>query len=302
MWLLFAFSGPVLWAASTHIDKYLVDKYFQNASTAVLMVFTAIINFLVLPVIWYFTPGIFALPFLAISVMLFSGMLFMAAMLFYLQAIQTEEVSVVVPLFQGSVLWSVLLAYLLLGETLTPLQFLGAALIILGALILSLNLSQRFRKIKLHLAITMLGCTFALALSSVIFKFFAVDGEFWQTTFWTYLGAAIFGITILFTGKRYQQFLRLFRQNPGAMFGINAANELINLGGSIGVRYALLLAPVSLVQAVSSTTSLFVFFFGVLLSLFFPKLGRENLSLRDLLQKGLAAVLVVSGILLINAI
>ncbi|MDD5179617.1 MAG: hypothetical protein PHY86_05145, partial [Candidatus Gracilibacteria bacterium] len=86
------------------------------------------------------------------------------------------------------------------------------------------------------------------------------------------------------------------------MFGINAANELINLGGSIGVRYALLLAPVSLVQAVSSTTSLFVFFFGVLLSLFFPKLGRENLSFRNLLQKGLAAVLVVSGILLINAI
>src|SRR4051812_16445583 len=28
MWLLYAFSGPVFWAISTHIDKYLVDRYF----------------------------------------------------------------------------------------------------------------------------------------------------------------------------------------------------------------------------------------------------------------------------------
>ena len=44
MWLLFALSGPVLWAASTHIDKYLVDRYFKNSDTAVLMVFTALIG------------------------------------------------------------------------------------------------------------------------------------------------------------------------------------------------------------------------------------------------------------------
>ena len=36
MWLLFAFSGPLLWAVSTHIDKFLVDKYFRHSDTAVL--------------------------------------------------------------------------------------------------------------------------------------------------------------------------------------------------------------------------------------------------------------------------
>ena len=89
MWLLFAFSGPILWAASTHIDKYLVDTYFKNASTAVLMVFTSIIDLLVLPVIWYLVPGVFAISGLAIAVMAISGVLYMGAMLFYLQAIQS---------------------------------------------------------------------------------------------------------------------------------------------------------------------------------------------------------------------
>ena len=62
MWLLFAFSGPVLWAASTHVDKYLVEQYFKNAGVAVLLVFTALIGLVMLPFIAVFdqdalTPG-----------------------------------------------------------------------------------------------------------------------------------------------------------------------------------------------------------------------------------------------------
>jgi len=34
-WLLFAILGPLSWAISTHIDKYLVDKYFHDSDTAV---------------------------------------------------------------------------------------------------------------------------------------------------------------------------------------------------------------------------------------------------------------------------
>src|SRR5258706_9895818 len=40
-WLLFAILGPLSWAISTHIDKYLVDKYFHDSDTAVLIFFTA---------------------------------------------------------------------------------------------------------------------------------------------------------------------------------------------------------------------------------------------------------------------
>ena len=84
------------------------------------------------------------------------------------------------------------------------------------------------------------------------------------------------------------------------MLGINAVNELINLGGNLGARYALLLAPLSLVQAIAGTTTLFVFGFGVLLTLFLPKLGREDLSWHQLLQKGGSAVLITAGVALVG--
>ena len=64
--------------------------------------------------------------------------------------------------------------------------------------------------------------------------------------------------------------------------------------------FALVLAPLSLVQAIGSTTTLFVFGFGVVLSIFVPALGRENLSRRELLHKGLAAVLVAAGAVLVT--
>jgi drug/metabolite transporter (DMT)-like permease len=300
MWLLFAFAGPVLWAASTHIDKYLVDRYFQNSDTAVLMVFTALIGVLMLPPIWHYVPGVFALRPLDMAVMTVSGILYMGAMLFYLRAIQSEEASVVAPLFQSSTLFTFLFAYLLLGEVLTWKQIGGGALLLGGALILSLDSSLRFRRIKLRLVLLMLAATSVLAISSVIFKLFAVRDEFWITTFWTYVGEALFGIGIIAIPAYRRQFAALFRKSPGPVVAINGANELINLGGGLSVRFASLLAPVALVSAISSTTTLFVFAFGILLTAFFPKLGHEYLSWRNLAQKGAGAALAAIGVALIN--
>jgi hypothetical protein len=93
----------------------------------------------------------------------------------------------------------------------------------------------------------------------------------------------------------------LFRKNPGPVIGVNAANELINLGGGLGVRYASLLAPVALVSAVSATTTFFVFLFGILLTVFLPKFGREDLSARNVIQKAVGGILIMAGVTLIQA-
>ncbi len=300
MWLLFAFSGPVLWAISTHIDKYLVDRFFKDGDTAVLMLFTALIGAFMLPLIWLFKPQVFSLDLTDTAVMTASGIFYMGAMLFYLRAIQSEEASVVAPLFQASTLLTFLLAYLFLGETLGVLEILGGILIVSGALLLSFDRRSGFSRFKTRLVLLMLAATFVLALSSVLFKFFAVRDDYWVTTFWITVGEAIFGLGIASVPGYRRQFVALFRRSPGAVVAINAANELINLGGSMGVRFASLLAPVALVSAISSTATLFVFVFGIFLTAFAPRLGREDLSRGVLLQKGAAALLVAAGVALVN--
>ena len=289
-----------MWAISTHIDKYLVDKYFRHSDTAVLMVFTALLGVLALPVIFAFAPKVVALPALSIGVMTVSGILYMGAMLFYLRAIQSEEASVVAPLFQANTLFTFLLGWLFLHESLGWEQAGGTALVVLGALVLSLDRGFHFGHFKLSLVLLMLGTTFVLALSTVVFKIFAIHDEFWSTTFWNFAGEGLFGAGILAIPHYRRQFLHLFRRNPGAVIGINAANELINLGGGLGVRYASLLAPVALVSAISSSATFFVFLFGILLTLFFPGLGHEDLSARTLVQKGIGGALIMGGVALIE--
>jgi drug/metabolite transporter (DMT)-like permease len=298
MWLLFAFLGPVSWAVSTHIDKYLVDRYFQNSDTAVLMVFTSFMGVVMLPFIWWFVPDVLALPPRAIAVMTASGVLYVASMLFYLRAIQSEEASVVAPLFQTTIIFTFLLGWLFLGETLTWKSGAGIVLIVAGVLLLSLDRSLHLHRFKTRLVLGMLACTLILAFTSVIFKYYAVRDDFWPTTFWTFVGEALFGVGILAIPAYRRQFMLLLKTNTGALLGVNGANELINLGGGLGVRYATLLAPVALVSAISSTTTLFVFALGTLLTLCAPRLSHEDLSRGNLARKALAAVVVTAGVVL----
>lgn len=299
-WVVFAFSGPVLWAVSVHLDKYLVERFFKRRNVAVMLVFTAFVGVLLLPFIWYFGPPIAAPGALSIAIIVFSGILYMGAMLFYLEALQSEEASVVAPFFQASPLFGYGLAYVVLGETLSGRQMTGGLLIVAGALIVSLRLRPGGHAFKARLAALMLACGFALALSTLIFKIFALDVEFWTTTFWLFVGEAIFGCGLLSIPAYRAQFATVLRSHTVALLSINASNELINLGGALGNRYALMFAPLSLVQAIGSTTTLFVFAFGILLSLFGPGLGREELSGRELVRKGIAAALVAIGVALIT--
>ncbi len=303
-WLIFAFSGPILWAASTHMDKYLVERYFKDSDVAVLLIFTALIGLVTLPFIWWLAPAVAAVGLANAALMAFSGVLYMGAMLFYLRALQSEEASVVAPFFQAAPLFGFVLGYLVLGETLSPSQMAGGALIVGGTMLVSVRSDPRAAaaggKLNLRLAALMLACALSLAVSSLIFKIFALRDEFWPTTFWMFAGEALFGAALLAIAPYRRQFVELLRRNPGAVLSINAVNELINLGGGLGTRFALVLAPLSLVQAIGSTTTLFVFGFGVLLSLFFPGLGREGISRRELTHKGLAAMLVAAGAALVT--
>jgi drug/metabolite transporter (DMT)-like permease len=299
-WLVFDFSGPVLWAVSTHLDKYLVERFFKDSDVAVLLVFTALIGLATLPFIWLYEPGVLNLTPGSIALMTLAGMLYMGAILFYLKALQGEEASVVAPFFQASPLFGYVLAYLVLGERLSAAQMLGGAMIVTGTLSVSIRWGASAARFKARLALLMLACGFILAVSALIFKYFALRDEFWTTTFWYFVGQAFVGLIVLTIARYRRQFLALLRSNTAALISIGGANELINLGGSLGMRYALLFAPLSIVQAIGSTTTLFVFALGAVLSLFLPRFGRERLTAGDLVQKGLAALLVAAGVFLVT--
>ncbi|HVC59007.1 MAG TPA: EamA family transporter [Acetobacteraceae bacterium] len=299
-WLIFAFAAPVLWAASTHIDKYLVDRYFHRGSVAVLLVFTAATGLVVAPVVWLLQPGSFTLPLRNIVLIVGAGVLSMEALLLYLDALQTETASSVVPWFQTAPLFGYALGYLLLGETLSPRQIAGGAAIMAGTVLLSLGGAASGERFKLRLAGLMLASAFMLGLSTAVFKLFAIENEFWATMAWTGVGQVIFGLGLLARAANRHRLRVILGGNTGVVITVNAMNEAINLAGSLAQRYALLLAPLSLIQAVGGTGPLFVFLFGVALSFVRPVLGSEDLSPANLVRKAGAAILVAIGVIAVS--
>jgi uncharacterized membrane protein len=299
-WLVFALCGPILWAISVHLDKYLVERYFKDADVVVLLIFTALMGLVLMPFIAWFEPGVFHRDITSMVLMALSGIFYMTGITFYLRALQGHEASMVAPFFQSSPMFGYILAYLVLGETLTPTQLAGGALIVVGVLSVSIGPGTKRGRFRWQLAALMLCAGFVLSLSTLIFKAFALKDEFWATAFWMFAGEALFGAAFLCIGRYRRQFIGLCKSNGAALLALNASNELINLGGGLANRYALIFAPLALVQAVGSTTTLFVFVIGVLLTLLFPNVSRENLSAREFAQKGIAAVLVAIGVALVS--
>jgi len=173
-WLVFALCGPILWAISTHLDKYLVERYFKDTDVVVLLILTALMGVVLMPIIAWFEPAVFQRDWLSIGLMALSGLFYMGGITFYLRALQGHEASMVAPFFQSSSLFGAALAYLILGETLTGQQLLGGALIISGVLSVSIGRGPRRERFHWKLAALMLCAGFILSLSILIFKAFAV--------------------------------------------------------------------------------------------------------------------------------
>jgi hypothetical protein len=75
--------------------------------------------------------------------------------------------------------------------------------------------------------------------------------------------------------------------------GLFSVSEAVTL-------YATLLAPVALVLLVNSFRHLFVFTFGIVLTLYFPRVAKESLDRPKVLQKGAGIGLMLLGGYLIS--
>jgi hypothetical protein len=114
--------------------------------------------------------------------------------------------------------------------------------------------------------------------------------------FMGFFGQTMTGLTFLVCVPSYRRdFLDLFKQSKvGAVVLIALSKTLFSVSEAITL-YATLLAPVALVLLVNSFQSLFVFAFGILLTLFFPRVAEESLGRMKMLQKGVGICLMLVG-------
>jgi len=295
-WLGLTLGAVFLFATGAHVDKYLLSKYFKGSAPGSLILFSSLFSFAVLPVLAGIQPQVLSIRPSHAAILVVGGALNITGVILSLYATQADEPSVVATLFQMVPVFGFALAWVVLGETLTPLQAGAAALVLAGAVVASLDVGRGRVGIKGSILGRMALASFLIAANAVLFKSVALSEDFWVSTFWSYVSLGLVGVLLFAFAPTYRsQFLATLRRNSAPVVGLNVMNEILAVVGYVMITYATLLVPVALVSVVAGTQPVMVFLLGVVLTLALPHVGREDLSRRRVVQKLVAMACVLVG-------
>lgn len=295
-WFFIALIGPILYAATNHIDKILLEKYFKVSGVGTLILFSSLLSALTLPFLFWFDNTIFDVDKLSVLVLAICGILNVLVLWFYLLALKDEEASIVVVFYQLVPVFGLVLAYFILEEMPTQMQIIAMSIIILGTTIISfeIDIENKFR-LRKQTIFLMLAASFFWALESVLFKAVALEENIWRSLFWSHAMLALVGFIIFVVFASYRKnFLSALRTNSLAIISLNFGNETLYTLGNFALAFAYLLAPISLVLLTNSFQPIFVFTIGIFLTSFFPELTAEKIKATHLWQKLFA--MIVTGI------
>jgi drug/metabolite transporter (DMT)-like permease len=300
-WFFIALCAPFLLACANHNDKFLLSRYLKEKNIGSIVIFSSLFSGVAIPIVSFIQPDVYDVSLLQGSAVVATGMFSVLAVVCYLYALDLDEASFVTPFFQTVPIFAYFLGYFVLGETITLAQGLASFVVIVGALALSFEFGRRGMRFKRNVVALMLAASFLSAINGVIFKLIAVDRGFWVSLFWGFVGQVMAGLTFLVCVPSYRRdFLGLFKQQKVAVVGLIALSRILFSVSEAVTLYATLLAPVALVLLVNSFQPLFVFTFGIVLTLFLPRVAKESLGRMKMLQKGVGIGLMLVGGYLIS--
>ncbi|PIS05576.1 MAG: hypothetical protein COT81_00235 [Candidatus Buchananbacteria bacterium CG10_big_fil_rev_8_21_14_0_10_42_9] len=297
-WIITAILAYFFFAAAAVVDKFILTKKIDRP--AVYTVLVSLLGVLVLAIAPILPGELFVLPPSGLAWSFAYGVAFVFAIFYLYRAMRLGEASRVVPIiisFQP--IFILLMAWVLIGETLAPISFLAFLLILFGAVLISYQKStwQVNRKI---FAFSLLAAFF-FALNLAGSKFLFDQYGFASPFVWIRIGSVVAAGFFLLSRSIRQGVWQMIKPKPaghhqkhGLLLVIVA--QAFGAVGVVMVNYAVSIGPVSLVGALQGLQHMFVFVLTTLISLMLPRVLSEKISRSILIQKSIAIIILVSGV------
>lgn len=292
-WILFSILAALTWAIVSIIDKYVLTKWVRKPIVPIMIL--GIVG-LIASVLIYLFHGLSTLSYLNIVLAFVAGIFYILMSIFYFKAVKLEEISRVVPLFYLTPLFVLILAAIFLGETFTSIKYLGIFLLIIGAILIS---SKEFIKISLGKTFWfMVFSSLAWSANLVITKYLLNFTDFWTIFSYTKIGTVFALIPIFYLS--FPDLVSTVKEHGKKVIGVISLNESLSTVGVLLITIASAVGYVTLVNALSSVQPFFVLLFAVILSIFYPKILKEEISKSTVLLKLIAIILMFIGAILIT--
>jgi drug/metabolite transporter (DMT)-like permease len=304
-WILISFIAYFLVALEVILDKFLLTSK-RVSHPAVYAFYSGMLSlsaFLLFPFGFHFPER---------DILFFgilAGIIFVYGILSLFYAINRSEASQVMPVVGAtSPLFTLILSVLFLGEKLTQWEVTGVFLLILGGLLISFEFPLKINRDKFFSGFyysVIAGVLLAIAFTW--FKsFFERDG-FIPVFIWTRVGLFAGALSLLLFPFWRRHILASFRgaRDSGdekyRTGGLFIFNKVLGGTGSILTNYAIKLGSVTIVNALVSLEYVFVFFFGIIFSFWFPTIFKEQVGPGKVIQKILSILIITAGIVLVAA-
>ena len=296
IWLLVAIFAYFILAIASLFDKYLLGGSLSNPKIYAFYVgILGSLAFLLIPLGFFIFPGNFFLLVFA----LLAGSCQILGIYFYFESLKKFEPSRVIPAIGGmQPLFSFGMTWFFGGgkEILDAWQIIGFFLMVAGSVIIVYE-QKAFGLKSLRFAVL---AAFLFAVALVLSKFVYLAMSFVSGFLMISFGSVSTSLMFLVSKEvRKEAFKGLGlakNKKTAALFFANQA------GGALAFilqSFAVSLAPLALVAVINALAGVqyvFVFLFSLLLSLYFPKIIREKISKKIILQKSFAIILIAFGL------
>jgi len=288
-WLILSLAAVFIWTFVNIINKFLLEHKIKNVS---FITFTSGMITLVLFTSASLILGKINFSSIIVTIAFAGGAFYSLAVWLYYAALQKEEVSRLVPMFAMNSIFVAILAFFFLSEKLFWHSYLGIILIVTSAVLIS----QKEHKLKIKLSIAFLLTLFAtiiLAFRTIALKFATIQSDIWSVLIWVGLGTGATASIIMFSSKK-----RISVDDK------KVAKQLVFVQTFSAIAYlmfvwALAIGSATLVSTVVATRHLTVFLLATGISYLFPNIIKEKITKTILLQKLIAIVMAIVGIILI---
>lgn len=302
-WFLFAFIAATLFSGSVLTDKFLLTRYFKNVSTLTLTAAAALAG----------------TPFLIIFILLFNkipdlrtfltgltaGWMLMAAYQIYYVALKKADTALISTLFQLILPFNFILGITYFNEQPSLVQIIGLVIVALASFIISLEEKERKWSFRLDVLLMMAAASLLVSLSDAVFKFGAENSSFLSLAISEYSSSLLAGIIIIALSSKVRRELKKLRKNFGRTTRVLGFNEGLTIGGTLALRYALVIGPIALVQGVLSAQPLITVILVSLLAFFGLRINEpssiKKRSLKVIMEIG-AVILVCVGSAMLSGV
>ncbi len=300
-WLILTIVAYFFLAASNLGDKFLISRVLpSNKIYAFLIGLMSLVIFVAAPwgLVW---PGWGWLLFnLAV------GALFPWALLAMFKALKYGDASRITILIGSTIpIFTFFLSLWLLKTSYDFKQILGLVLLIIGSLIIVL-IKDRAKATTVFFS--SLKVVWPSLVSAIIFAFYFIGTKFayehqpfLSSYIWLAGGNGLMALLFLAPSNWRREILsglgyKSKKKQTGRQKFLLIINQILGGLGSLIQHYAIFFGPVALINALQGVQYVFLILGGWFLTIFFPKIIKENISQRVIVQKIIAILIIALGL------